>query len=72
MDFEGAGLVCRPSQKLLKHQADAADNCREWHYIRVMAGSRYQLLNTSGSVSQAKSLMGLQEIGFGARGLCEP
>ena len=28
--------VCRPSQKLSKHQADAPKKFREWHYIRVV------------------------------------
>ncbi|MBK8121222.1 MAG: hypothetical protein IPK39_20230 [Sulfuritalea sp.] len=28
--------VCRPSQKLSKHQADAPKKFREWHYICVV------------------------------------
>ena len=54
-------------QKLSKHQADAPNKSREWHYIRVVAESGDQFLNTSGWVSQAKSVIKTHEIGLGTR-----
>ncbi len=45
--------VCRPSQKHSSYQTDATKKAREWHYIRVEAGSDGQFLNTSGLMSEA-------------------